>query len=189
MGKFLISLVLFAQILTCTELVYPNKVKSVYLDETKSKVAGRLLPTNGIEILSQNGDLVKFSIKGYQNPTAPNVIYAKNGARILGLAFAKTAKPEIKIIKRGVNGAWNEVETTAFTTNGDFEKQVEPMFAKAAQLYSENCSMCHTLHDVNHYNANQWPALFNAMVERTPIEKADHWLVIEYLQKHTKKDN
>lgn len=187
MGKILISLVLCLNILFCAELVYPNTVKSVYLDESKSKVAGRLLPTNGIEILSKNTNLVKFRIKGYQNPGVSNVIYAKNGERILALAFAKTAKPEIKIIKKGENSSWNEVSVVAFTTDGDFENSVEPMFAKAKQLYSDNCSMCHTLHDVNHYNANQWPSLFNAMVARTPIEKADHWLVIEYLQKHTNK--
>ncbi|ASM35976.1 cytochrome C [Campylobacter sputorum] len=187
MKKVLLVLTLLACGLFASETVYSNKVKSVYLSPNDTKVAGRLLPTNAINILEDGKKLVKFEIKGFVNPASPNIIYHSDGVRILALAFSKTSKPDIKIIKTGKDGAWNEVKVVAYTTKGDFEKDLKPMFEKASNLYKSNCSMCHSLHDVNQYNANQWPALFRSMVSRTPIEKSDHWLVIEYLQKHTTK--
>jgi trimethylamine-N-oxide reductase cytochrome c-type subunit TorC len=44
--------------------------------------------------------------------------------------------------------------------------------------------MCHSLHEVNHYTANQWPSLFQSMISRTPIENDDVWMITQYLQKH-----
>lgn len=187
MKKSLLALCILACASFAGEIAYSNVVKSVYLDNTKSKVAGRLLPTNAIEILDQNASLVKFQIKGYQNPASPNVIYYSDGVRILSLAFAKTAKPDIKVQKKSVDGKWNEISVIAYADAGNFESSVEPMFKKAGELYSQNCSICHALHDINQYTANQWPALFRSMASRTPIEKSDHWSVIEYLQKHTNK--
>ncbi|WP_228568283.1 cytochrome C [Campylobacter sputorum] len=185
MKKTLFVLVMLVSSLFAKDTVYSNKVKSVYLSPNDTKVAGRLLPTNAINILEDSEKLVKFEIKGFANSSSPNIIYHSDGVRILALAFSKTSKPDIKIIKTGKDGAWNEVKVVAYTTKGDFEKDLKPMFEKASSLYKSNCSMCHALHDINQYNANQWPSLFRSMVNRTPIQKDDHWLVIEYLQKHT----
>lgn len=185
--KKILLLVCIASCVFASEISYATKVKSVYLSPDDTKVAGRLLPTNAINILEDGKKLVKFEIKGFQNPSSPNIIYHNDGTRILALAFSKTSKPDIKVVKSGKDGAWNEVKVVAYTTKGDFEKDLNPMFEKASNLYKSNCSMCHALHDINHYNANQWPALFRSMVDRTPIEKDDRWLVIEYLQKHTTK--
>lgn len=187
MKRVLLTIALLATSLFAKDAVYSTKVKSVYLSPNDTKVAGRLLPTNAIEILDDSGKFAKFEIKGFQNPTSPNIIYYSDGTRILSLAFAKTAKPDIKVVKAGQNGAWNQVSAVAYTTKDDFVKEVNPMFEKASGLYKNNCSMCHALHDINQYNANQWPSLFRSMVGRTPIEKDDHWLVIQYLQKHTTK--
>lgn len=185
MKKILFFLIVFCSLGFSGEMVYSTKVKSVYLDEVKSKVAGRLLPTNKIEILEKNGDLVKFKIQGYQNPAAKNVVYYSDGSRILALAFAKTATPDIEVEKLGKDGGWNEVSVVAYTIDGDFVTDVNPLFEKAKASYNENCSMCHALHDVNQYNANQWPSLFKSMAGRTPIHKDDYWSIIQYLQKHT----
>lgn len=35
-------------------------------------------------------------------------------------------------------------------------------------------------------SVNQWPSMFKSMAMRTGIDKKDYYLVIEYLQKHTK---
>ncbi|CUU70642.1 putative cytochrome C-type heme-binding periplasmic protein [Campylobacter hyointestinalis subsp. hyointestinalis] len=166
--------------------VYSTAVKPVYLDKTSNIVAGKLLPTNGIEILEEKDGFVKFSIKGYQNPAVPNIVYYSNNQRILSLAFAKTKTPKFKIIKEGKNGQWNEVKVNAYTTSGEFENGLEPMMKKASELYTTNCSICHALHKVEQYNANQWPSLFKSMLSRTPIDKKDEWLVIQYLQKNAK---
>lgn len=170
--------------LFASEVVYSTVVKPVYMNANDTKVSAKLLPTNAIEILEKKDGKVKFSIKGYQNPETPNIIYYSNGQRILALAFSKTAKPDIKIEKAGKNGSWNEVSTVAYTTDGDFVKDVKPLFEQSNKLYSENCSMCHSLHSIDHYSANQWPALFKGMLPRTPITKEQSWMIIQYLQKH-----
>ena len=184
MIKKIISLSLMVGSVFAGDVMYSSKVKPVYLDGSSQKIEGKLLPTNAVEILAEEGDRVKFKITGYQNPVAGNIIYFANGQRIFSLAFSKTAKTNIKIVQVGKDGAWNLVSTEAYTTKGDFEKNVEPMYTKANKLYSDNCSMCHSLHEVNHYTANQWPSLFQSMISRTPIENDDVWMITQYLQKH-----
>lgn len=168
------------------EVVYSNAVKPVYLDKNSSIIAGKLLPTNSVEILEQKDGFIKFSLRGYQNPAVPNVVYYSNNQRILSLAFAKTKVPKFEIIKEGKNGQWNEVKVDAYTTSGEFENNLEPMMKKASELYTTNCSVCHALHKIDRYSANQWPSLFKSMLSRTPIDKKDEWLVIQYLQKNAK---
>lgn len=88
------------------------------------------------------------------------------GLGIFSPCFSKTSKPDIKTIKTGKDGAWNEVKVVAYTTKGDFEKDLKPMFEKAyLTLYKVTVSVSISLHDVNQYNANQWPALFESVIE------------------------
>lgn len=181
-------------ILTCfmlteclfADVMYPTTVKEVYLDNVSNKAAGKLLPTNAIEVLENSNGKIKFSVSGYQNPSVPNVVYFSNGQRIITLAFAKTKAPNFEIIKKGEGENWNEVKVTAYTTDSDLTENLNELNAKAKKLYEENCSVCHSLHKVDEYTANQWPSLIKSMVSRTPIEKKDMWSVIEYLQKNAK---
>lgn len=184
MLKKTISVLLASSALFAGDVMYSIKDKPVYSDATSTKVIGKLLPTNAIEVLGEEGDRVKFKIKGYQNPTAPNVIYFTDKARIFSLAFSKTATPDIKVDVKGENGKWNSVSVDAYTSKSDLESKVEPMMEKAQKLYSDNCSICHTLNTADHFTANQWPATFRGMSDRTPIQKDEVWLVIEYLQKN-----
>lgn len=165
---------------------YATTVKPVYLDANSKSVAGKLLPTNAIEVLEEKNGIVKFSIKGYQNPAVSNVIYYSNAQRIIALAFAKTKAPKFELIKKGQNGSWDEVKAVAYTTSGDFTSDLNALFETSKKQYQENCSVCHALHKESGYMANQWPTLFKSMILRTPIDKKDEWTIIEYLQKHAK---
>lgn len=168
---------------------YTDVVKDVYADANSAKSIGRLLPTNAVEILQTSGDRAQIKVKGYQNPAVSNVVYFADGARIISVAFAKTAPFDIKVIKEGKNGKWNEVETTVFVQKDGFSADVNAMFAKADKMYKESCGVCHALPQTTHFNANQWPSLLKSMIGRTAIEKKDEWLVIEYLQKHSSDVN
>lgn len=165
-------------------MLYPTKVKSVYLNTLDTKTAGKLMPTTQIKILEKSDKYVKFELKGYQNPNVQNVIYYIDGQRIISLAFAKTAQPKIKIEKHGENGAWNQVSVEAYTEDSDFVTDINDIYVKAEATYKQSCSVCHPLHAVNSYKANQWPSLFKSMVSRTSIDKDDVYTVIQYLQKH-----
>ncbi|NCB55309.1 MAG: cytochrome C [Epsilonproteobacteria bacterium] len=182
MWKQIAGIALASSALFSNDVVYFVKEKPVYLDATSGKVVGKLLPTNAVEILAQEGDRIKFKITGYQNKATPNVIYFTDKARIFSLAFAKNITPVTQIVES--KDQWNTVTTEAYTTKGDFEKELQPMMERAAKLYSDNCSMCHTLNAVDHFTANQWPSTFRSMLDRTPIQKDDVWLVTQYLQKN-----
>ena len=70
----------------------------------------------------------------------------------------------------------------------NLEKELKTMMDRAKQIYQENCSICHHLHKESQYNPNQWPSLFKSMLSRTPIDKKDEWLIIQYLQKASQGD-
>ncbi|ALV23634.1 molybdopterin-containing oxidoreductase II, DMSO/TMAO/BSO reductase family, monoheme c-type cytochrome [Campylobacter iguaniorum] len=184
MKKFVLASLLVASSLMASQ--YATTVKPVYLDANSKSVAGKLLPTNAIDVLEEKNGMVKFSIKGYQNPAVSNVIYYSDGQRIISLAFAKTKAPKFELIKKGENGSWDEVKVEAYTTSGDFTSDLNTLFETSKKQYQENCSVCHALHKESQYTANQWPSLLKSMISRTPIDKKDEWTIIEYLQKHAK---
>lgn len=187
MKKLILASLLVSSTLSAS-ILYPTDVKPVYLTPDSKDIAGKLLPTNGIDVIEESGDKVKFSLRGFVNPAASNVIYYSNGERIIALSFAKTKTPKYEIIKKGETGKWDEVKVIAYTTKDNLEKDLKPMLDRAKQTYQESCSICHHLHKESQYNPNQWPSLFKSMLSRTPIDKKDEWLIIQYLQKASKGD-
>ena len=69
------------------ETLYGTVLKQVSVNGDLSHKDGRLLPTNAIEVLEVKDGVVKFSLTGYQNPKAPNVIYFTPKARIIAVHF------------------------------------------------------------------------------------------------------
>ena len=165
--------------------VYSDVVKPLFLDATSNKSIGRLLPTNAVKITEEGSDRVKVVIRGYKNPAVDNVIYYRDSQRVIAAAFAKTAKIDYKMIEKGKDGKWDKVEVVAYTPKGEFVNEVSSMFARADQMYKDNCGICHTAHATDHYKANQWPNLVKSMLSRTAIDKKDEWLITQYLQKHS----
>lgn len=185
MKKVLLFMALGCAISTfASEVVYPTVVKSLYENKDATNVIGRLLPTTKVIVVEDMGEKLKVELSGFVQKGKEQAVYFSEGKRILVAAFKKGKNPSYKVLKEG---AWSKVSFTTITDKGDFEKELQPMMDKAAKLYSENCSMCHALHPIDEYNANQWPSVLKSMVNRTAIEKKDRFLVIEYLQKTTKK--
>ena len=108
--KKLILTGLFISSTLSASVLYPTDVKPVYLTPDSKDVAGKLLPTNGIDVISESGDKIKFSLRGFVNPAASNVVYYSNGDRIIALSFAKTKTPKYDIITKGEGGKWDEVK-------------------------------------------------------------------------------
>lgn len=174
-----------ASLLHCKEF-YSEEVLSIYLGKDDTKAAGRLLPTNPFEILQTEGNRSKIRIRGYVNPQSPSVIYFNDFQRIIVAAFSKDTplKFSKKVASKG--GKWDFVNLEAWVEKGKFASENQTMMLRAKELFSQNCGICHALHKENEFNVNQWAATFRGMVSRTGIDKKDHWLVIEYLQKNAK---
>lgn len=167
------------------EIVYSDVVKSLYADKSDKKAIGRLLPTAPVEILEKDGDMLKIKIEGYIQDDVSKAIYFSEGKRILTAAFGKNAAVDVKVLEKG---AWSKVSVEAYTDDKDFYKELKPIMDRAAGIYTESCSMCHALHSINEYNANQWPSILKSMLSRTVMDKKDRFLVSQYLQKTTTKE-
>lgn len=184
-SKPLATLAIFSALITAANAEVSDKVLNVGFEQN-GKAAGRLLPTNEFKVVKTEGSRVLLSISGFLNPAAPNVLYASDGQRVIAAAFGKSTVLELKNPIKGQNGGWDKGTIEVWADKADFAPDNKAMMARAAQTYSESCGVCHALHDIKHFTANQWPATFNSMVERTAIDKEDRWLVIQYLQKNSK---
>ncbi|NDJ26815.1 cytochrome C [Campylobacter sp. MIT 12-8780] len=166
--------------------LFSDKVISLYQNKDDTKVIGRLLPTNAFRVVKTEGDKLLLEISGFVNPKAPSVLYFNDYQRIIVAAFSKNAKLHFIKQSKGKNGKWNRASIQMWADKADFAKSDKEMLARASSLYTENCGICHTAHKINEFTANAWPAVFRSMADRTGIDKADRWLVIEYLQKNAK---
>lgn len=166
---------------------YATEVKPLYSDVESTKVIGKLLPTAKVEILKVEGKRALVSIEGFQEEGKP-AMYFVPGKRILNAGFdAKAGVKFEKINTLSIDGkTYHEAKVQVWTDSENLVDDVNTLYAKGKDMYEQNCSMCHGLHPVKEFTANQWPSMFKAMVGRTGIEKKDYFLVIEYLQKNAK---
>ena len=165
---------------------YSDKVVSLYFDKGDTKQVGRLLPTNAFEVLKSEGNRSLLKISGFVNPAAPSVLYFNDSQRVMVAAFGKANPPTLKNVVKGKDGRWDKATIEVWADKVEFAKSDKEMLSRAQSLYKENCGICHTAHPEREFGANQWPATFKGMVNRTGIDKSEHWLIIEYLQKNSK---
>lgn len=188
MKKLLITGLMLASFLNA-ETVYSNAVKKVSLTSNLKDVAGKLLPTNAINILERKNGVIKFEVEGYQTASKPNVIEFRPGSRIYVIAFAKSVKLKTQIIKK-ISKDVNLVKVTAYTDDKDFDKtfvsDIDALFKAAGTNYTDSCAACHQLHAPKEHLAYQWPGLVKAMKSRAGFNNDETWTVIQYLQKHSK---
>lgn len=167
--------------------MYVTEVKPLYQDSTNTKVIGKLLPTTKVEVLKTQGDRALLSIEGYQEENKP-AIYFIPGKRILSAGFDSKANINFKQGEKEVVDGKNyyKVKVEFWSENNALDPDLSKIYSQAKDLFEQNCSMCHGLHQTKEFNANQWPSMFKSMAGRTGIDKKDYQLVIEYLQKHAK---
>ncbi|HEA6929024.1 TPA: cytochrome c3 family protein [Campylobacter lari] len=186
MGKILVFCLALVSFVCAKNEFFTSEVNSLYLSKNDTKAVGRLLPTNPFEVLKTDGDKVLVKITGYVNPASPSVLYYNDSQRIIVAAFSKNTKLDFKTYAKSKNGKWDKATIEVWTDKKDFVKSNKEMFIKAKELYMNNCGICHSVHKESEFSANGWPATFRSMVNRTGIDKKDHWLVIQYLQKNAK---
>ena len=167
---------------------YAAEVKNLYADSKGSKVVGKLLPTTQVQILKKEGGRVLLAVEGYAEAGSDLAVYFVPGKRILSVGLSKDSGIALqKISSTQVDGkTYNKVKIQAWSEEGALSTDLNGLFTQAKDMYEQNCSMCHGLHSVKEYTANQWPSMFKSMAGSTAIDKKDYQLVIEYLQKNAK---
>ncbi|ADG93228.1 cytochrome c-type protein TorC [Arcobacter nitrofigilis DSM 7299] len=187
--SLILGITLLTVSLYANETMYTSSVKNLYEASDSNAVKGRLLPTSKVIVVEKNSDKSKIEIEGFMKAGVSNAIYFSVGKRILVAGLSKSGKFDIKKLssskdKDGVE--WKKVVLTAYTKNENLTKDLKPLYDKAEDLFKSNCSICHPIHPVDEFTANQWPSMFKAMVNRTAIPKEDRYLVTQFLQKHAK---
>ncbi|MCE3037533.1 hypothetical protein LW135_06825 [Helicobacter sp. faydin-H20] len=183
--------VIFAALFYCSPIfatpLYVTEVKTLYQDSTNTKVIGKLLPTTKVEVLKTQNNRVLLSIEGYQEENKPAIYYIA-GKRILSAGFDSKANITFKKgEKETIDGKnYYKVKAEFWSENNALDPDLKKIYTQAKNLFEQNCSICHGLHNTKEFSANQWPSMFKSMAGRTGIEKKDYQLVIEYLQKHAK---
>lgn len=166
---------------------YTTNVSSLY-NEGNQKVIGRLLPTVEVEIIEKVGNKFKISFNGYIQDGVENAIYFVPNRRILVAGITKNTKFDYKVIdtikENGI--VWKKIKAIFLTDEIEFTKNIDTLYKKAEDMYVNNCSICHALHDKKEFSANQWPSIVNSMLSRTAISKQDSYILIQYLQKNAK---
>ena len=180
-GALLLGSSLFAG-----EIKYASEVKSLFASEDGSKTIGRLLPTTEVEVLKESKGKVLLKIKGWSDTGSASVLYAVPGHRILNAAFTRGVEVPSKVLdsKKVGDKEYKYYEVEVYAENKALVKDVKPLYEEAKALYTENCSMCHSLHKTTEFKANQWPSVIKSMLSRTAIPKDKSFLVIQYVQKN-----
>lgn len=172
------------------DVKYSSQVKSLYKDSTDSKVVGRLLPTAEVELLKKENNRVLLRIKGYRQPSNQSALYFVPNRRILNAGFSKNTGVVFERISVQQDAEskeeWEYASVELWSDDGGFVDDVNALYKQADEKYKESCSMCHALHPIKEYNANQWPSVVKSMKTRSGFDKDTEYLVAQYLQKNAK---
>ena len=183
----LVALVFGASSLLAQNPTYSTSVKSLYLP-SQEKAVGRLLPTAEVKIIAEHGDKVEVEISGWIEDGVPSAVYFVPNRRILVAGINKSTRYDFSEVDSTEDGGkkWIQIKAKFLSEKDGFSEDLDAMYKSAEEMFNTNCAICHKLHDKKEFNANQWPSIINSMLSRTPISKAESYLLIQYLQKNAK---
>lgn len=186
----LMILPLFLSVLSFAQTHYASQVIKTHSNKLENKASGKVLPSTSLKIIEKDGNKALVKLTGWSQNGIHRVMYFSKGKRITSAVFAKNAKYKLKKLGENttIDGkSWQKVSITTWVDNEGLKENIKVLYKKAENLYQTNCSMCHPTPDINHFNANQWPAVIKSMAVNTALSKNEQLLVTQYLQKHTHK--
>ncbi|OCL84313.1 cytochrome C [Arcobacter porcinus] len=187
MKKLVLLCILFlTSSLFANEIFYTGSVKNLYETSKSNSTKGRLLPTSKVEILGEENNRYKIKIVGFVKEGVEHALYFTQKNRILVAGLSKNNSFEVLSSEKTGNEDFSQLELVAFIDKDDLTKDLNSLYVKAAELYGNNCGICHSAHDKKEFTANLWPSVMKSMLSRTALTKEDNYLVVQYLQKHSK---
>ncbi|PAF41084.1 hypothetical protein [Helicobacter sp. 11S03491-1] len=168
--------------------VYVDSVKPLYLTQDSQKIVGKLLPTSEVTIIKKVGNKVLLSLQGYIQEGSDNALYFVMGKRILIAGLTKNSGIKFNVLgtqkDKDTQTTYQKVSLELWSDEGGLSGNLDDLYTKAKDLYSQNCSICHSLHASTEFKANQWPSVIKSMSGRTGLNKDEIYLITQYLQKH-----
>lgn len=168
--------------------LYTYETTPFYLGETESHNQGNLLPTTQLSAVSRSQNRIEVTVTGWQQDGVDAVIYAARGKRILSALLGDDAKAALKVgesfTDESTNITWHQVSLTVWLDNGKLLDNDKPLWDYSSQLMSANCTGCHGLTPLDHFNSNQWIGVIKGMESHTSLTKEQSRILTQYVQKH-----
>jgi trimethylamine-N-oxide reductase cytochrome c-type subunit TorC len=151
---------------------------------------GEIAPATAFKVLAVDGKLVKIEVTGWQRERSPEIFYQMPGKRILSATLSETAVAKAEAIEAvtdpNADRRWTRARLVVWTEKGHFSATIEPLWAIAARIYDDNCSLCHAARAPESYAANDWISHVSAMKRLVRLHDDEVALLQAYLQNHAK---
>lgn len=167
---------------------YAIATTPLYLDAGAKTDEGTLMPSTQVEVLANDNGRAQVRIDGWQQDGVSEVFYAAPGKRILSVLVGEAARKALVTGKSETDSAtnltWHQVSLTAWVDQSQLIGDQGKLWQYASTLMSNNCTGCHGLTALDHFNANQWIGVIKGMESRTSLTPEQARMLTQYVQKH-----
>lgn len=184
------------------DIAYVTTEKIIFTEPATSsnnemlKGQGRLVGGAKIEILAEEGELIRFQLSGWQPEMVETLIYEEKGNFILvaelgleegditSLLFKETVESDYRSSQN-----WRRLTLTAWTDKTHLNLSSEALVTYSAKRFEEACTGCHhRVHPATKYLPNQWIGILRSNRHHIEALAADEYdLILNYLQHHARK--
>ena len=167
---------------------YAIATAPLFLDAAAKTDEGTLMPSTKVEVLANENGRAQVQIEGWQQDGVSEVFYAAPGKRILSVLVGDAAKKSLVTGQSETDSAtnltWHQVKLTAWVDQTQLIGDQGKLWQYASTLMSNNCTGCHGLTALDHFNANQWIGVIKGMESRTSLTPEQARMLTQYVQKH-----
>ncbi|SKB46024.1 hypothetical protein [Malaciobacter marinus] len=185
----LIGLIFSNSLLFAGQNAYLKNDGQVFLTPNAKKEVGKIDTATPVEVLNEKGNFKKVKVSGWAAYGFENVLFKDVGKRIFYLVLDdnKTIKPQILGEKTDTyDTVWKNVSYTFWVKKESLSKDIDSIYAKGKELFTNRCGACHAAPELEHYTVNQWPSIINSMKPRAGLTDEDMQFVVKFVQKHGK---
>jgi len=150
---------------------------------------GVLRVLSPVEVISEEGNLLKIKVSGYQLANYPMAI-VRDTQRNEEYAFLNKDKTSsLRSLKKEEDEygeSWDKVEGVYTVASQAISKDNKSLYTQAKDVYESTCGGCHGVPQAKDYTVNQWPNQIKTMNAKVTLDSDTKWLVTKYLQQNAK---
>lgn len=147
---------------------------------------GSILAGTRVKVQERDGDLLKVRVSGWQQDGVGQIVYALKGQRIFSATVSKrhldAVAQDSSEMDENTDILWHQVHLEGWMSKEGLLQDEKKLWAYTQEMYSSSCSVCHVLHEPDHFLANQWLGTLKAMRDFTPLSKGEIRILQKYLQ-------
>jgi trimethylamine-N-oxide reductase cytochrome c-type subunit TorC len=152
---------------------------------------GQLAPGASLRVVAVEAGFAQVELAGWRRQETPTLLYARQGQRELVATLAEgiaAALVSLRVVEDADTGqVWSETRLETRVPLGGLLRDPAPLWAYAAQMQQDNCTLCHPLHSPGRYTANDWVGHVNLMKRTTPLTEQEAATLLAYLQAWSKE--